>query len=151
MVRKGKGEYEDLGMRGEGGWDNEVHENIVVAGKTGRLQGWLTHDSQETLSYWIGKQNRFSDWNAVRRLRQIEEGIPPIRHVFTRDPLLRRKFLKGVFLRLPFKPFILFLYLYVFKMGFLDGRGGLYFCALRASHELNINAKMFEMRRGTTA
>ena len=147
LVRTGKGEYEDLGMRGEGGWDNEVHENIVVAGQTGRLKNWLTHDSHESLSYWIRKQNEFSDWNAVRRLRQLEEGSPPVSYLFSCDPLQRRKYLKSVFLRLPFKPVLMFLYLYGFKMGFLDGRAGLYFCALRAAHELNIAAKIFEIRR----
>lgn len=144
LVRTGRGEYEDLGMRSEGGWDNEVHENIVVQGKTGRLQSWLTHDSNETLSFWIRKQNEFSDWNAVRRRRQLAEGMPPLGFLFASDPLKRRKWLKAVFLRLPFKPVLLFLYLYIFKLGFLDGRAGLYFCALRACHELNISAKVFE-------
>ena len=37
LVRTGKGEYEDLGMRGEGGWDNEVHENIVIEGGTAKI------------------------------------------------------------------------------------------------------------------
>ena len=148
LVRVGKGEYEDLGMRTEGGWDNEVHENIIVNGRTGRLKSLLTHDSNESLSYWIRKQNAFSDWNAARRLRQLEENIPPISNLVSGDPLARRKFLKAVFLCVPFKPAIMFLYLYVVKMGFLDGRAGLYFCALRAAHELNINAKIFEMRRG---
>lgn len=145
LVRTGKGEYEDLGMRNEGGWDNEVHENIVVQGKTGRLNNWLTHDSNETLSFWIRKQNEFSDWNAVRRERQIGEGMPPLSSLWSTDPLSRRKYLKAMFLRLPFKPALLFVYLYIIKMGFLDGRSGLYFCALRAAHELNINSKIFEM------
>ena len=51
LVRKGRGEYEDLGMRGEGGWDNEVHENIVVQGRTARLRNWLIHDSNERLAH----------------------------------------------------------------------------------------------------
>ena len=63
------------------------------------------------------------------------------------DPLATREFMKAVVLRVPFKPVIVFLYLYVVKLGFLDGRAGLYFCALRAAHELKINAKIFEMRR----
>lgn len=146
LVRTGKGEYEDLGMRGEGGWDNEVHENIVVSGPTGRLTSWLTHDSNETLSYWIRKQNEFSDWNAVRRYRQLASGLPRLNDLLSSDPLRRRKAMKEIFLRLPFKPALIFLYLYVLKMGFLDGREGLYFCALRAAHELNINAKMLEIK-----
>jgi glycosyltransferase involved in cell wall biosynthesis len=144
LVRTGKGEYEDLGMRAEGGWDNEVHENIIVQGKTARLKNWLTHESNETLSYWSRKQNEFSDWNAVRRNRQLSEGMPPLQYAFSRDTLKRRKYLKGLFLRLPLKPLLIFLYLYVLKLGFLDGRPGAYFCALRACHELNINAKLFE-------
>jgi len=146
LVRVGKGEYEDLGMRGEGGWDNEVHENIVVDGKTGRLRNHLTHNSLESLSHWICKQNEFSDWNAARRLQQNDEAIPAIRSFVSSDPLTRRKSFKAIFIRIPFKPVILFLYLYVIRMGFLDGRAGLYFCALRAAHELNINAKIFEVR-----
>lgn len=51
-----------------------------------------------------------------------------------------------MYLRLPLKPVLMFLLLYVFRGGFLDGRAGLYFCALRAAHELNIDAKLFEQR-----
>lgn len=28
LFRKGRGAYEDLGMRGEGGWDNEVNKEL---------------------------------------------------------------------------------------------------------------------------
>ena len=53
LIRKGKGEYEDLGMRQEGGWDNEVHENILLHGRPGFLKGWLLHHSNESLSFWL--------------------------------------------------------------------------------------------------
>lgn len=145
LVRYGKGEYEDLGMRSEGGWDNEVHENIVVQGKTSRLESPIIHESNDGLSSWIAKQNQYSDWNAVRRGQQANERFPGWRNLLTDDPLLRRRFLKAVYLRLPFKPMMIFLYLFIFRMGFLDGREGFYFCALRAAHELNISAKMYEL------
>jgi glycosyltransferase involved in cell wall biosynthesis len=144
LVRSGKGEYEDLGMRAEGGWDNEVHENIVVQGKTAKLKSWLIHDSNQSLSYWIAKQNEFSDWNAVRRQKQLADGIPKVASVLSGDPVRRRKLLKAVYLRLPLKPVWLFFYLYVFKLGLLDGKAGFYFCALRATHELTVEAKFFE-------
>lgn len=147
LIRYGRGEYEDLGMRREGGWDAEVHENVVVDGKCGRLLGLLDHDSQENLSFWIKKQNEFSDWNAKRRVAQLEEGVPPASHLWSGDPGKTRRFLKAVFIRLPFKPTLMFIYLYWIKQGFLDGRAGYYFCKLRAMHELNINAKVFELRQ----
>lgn len=146
LLRKGSGEYEDLGMRQEGGWDTEVHENIVVQGTTACLQTHLLHDSQRGLSYWIGKQNAFSDWNAARRMQQRKDGVPPLSSLWSGDPLARRKWLKAVFLRLPGKPLLLFIYLYVLKLGFLDGLPGLYFCALRAAHEMNTCAKLYELR-----
>lgn len=146
LVRTGKGEYEDLGMRGEGGWDNEVHENIVVEGKSGKLKSWLVHESSEPLAFWIRKQNEFSTWNTQRRMQQLKEGMPPLAYLFSPDLLKRRKWLKAFYLRLPFKPMLMFVYLYLFRIGFLDGWAGYYFCALRAGHEMNIEAKIFEIQ-----
>ena len=144
FFRHGKGEFEDLGMRGEGGWDAEVHENVVVQGTCGKLKSLLDHDNHE-LTKWISKQNEFSTWNAVRRRQQLQESLPPIRWLFSGNPTHQRRFLKATFLRLPCKPFITFFYLYFFKLGFLDGRAGFYFCRLRSVHEFNIAAKMYEM------
>lgn len=146
LFRNGVGEYEDLGMRNEGGWDNEVHENIIVAGKTVCLKEYLVHETREDLSHWIAKQNQFSSWNAVRRARQHEEPQPSLADLWGSDPLKRRRFLKRFYLRLPFKPLIMFFYLYFFKLGILDGLAGYYFCWLRAVHELNIDAKIYEMK-----
>lgn len=145
LVRFGKGEYEDLGMRGQGGWDNEVHENVVVDGKCEQLDGYLLHESNEDLEFWIRKQNEFSTWNAVRRGRQVAEGFPSISNLFSGDAVKKRKWLKALFLRLPFKPTIIFFWLYFVKFGFLDGKAGFYFCRLRAMHELNVQAKVFEL------
>jgi glycosyltransferase involved in cell wall biosynthesis len=147
LFRHGKGEYEDLGMRGEGGWDAEVHENVVVDGRCGRLKGLLDHDTNQGLSYWIRKQNEFSDWNAKRRLVQLREPLPPVSYLLTGDPGKMRKYLKALFIRLPARPSVIFFWLYVVKGGFLDGRAGFYFCKLRAMHELNICAKIYELQQ----
>src|SRR6056300_1125060 len=37
LFRSDKGEYENLQMTDEGGWDAEVHENVVVEGSCGKL------------------------------------------------------------------------------------------------------------------
>jgi glycosyltransferase involved in cell wall biosynthesis len=148
LFRHGKGAYEDLGMRGEGGWDTEVHENVVVDGSCRKIKALLDHDTNQSLTYWIRKQNEFSDWNAHRRMAQLKDPLPSLGHVFSGDPVKMRKWMKALFIRMPAKPTVLFLYLYVYKRGFLDGRAGFYFCRLRAMHELNICAKVFELRQG---
>jgi glycosyltransferase involved in cell wall biosynthesis len=147
LVRRGRGEYEDLGMRGEGGWDNEVHEHLVVPGTTRCLKSPLLHESGKDLSSWIRKQNEFSDWNAARRLQQLREPLPPLGDLASADPLKRRRWLKAFYLRLPGKPLLMFLYLYIARLGFLDGTAGFLFCALRAMHEFNTSAKIYELRR----
>jgi glycosyltransferase involved in cell wall biosynthesis len=147
LFRHGTAEYEDLGLRSEGGWDAEVHENIVLReGLAERLSAWLVHDTSEDLTYWIRKQNEFSLWNAVRRSKQLADGLPSLRGLFSSDPVKKRKALKALFLRLPCKPTLMFLWLYVFRLGILDGREGYVFCRLRAIHEFNIGAKVFERR-----
>lgn len=152
LFRHGKGGYEDLGMRGEGGWDAEVHENVVVEGQCKRLKSPLLHETRQDLEYWIRKQNEFSTWNAKRRLQQLSDHMLPLSYLWDGDPIHRRRWLKSLYIRLPFKPLLMFIYLYFVKFGFLDGVAGFYFCVLRAIHEFNIDAKVYEARHevGTT-
>ena len=144
LFRHGFGEYEDLGMRGEGGWDAEVHENVIITGRAKRLRNYLEHNAGGDLSFWIRKQNDFSDWRARRTLQQLGEPILSWRDLLRADPVMTRKWLKSVYIRLPMKPTLMFIYLYIIKLGFLDGKPGFYFCRLRSMHELNVCAKMYE-------
>jgi hypothetical protein len=143
LFRRGHGEYEDLGMRGEGGWDNEVHENVVVDGDTAKLNELLLHESREDVAFWIAKQNQFSTWNALRRVRGMRAPTP-LSWLVARDPLKRRKALKRLYLALPLKPLLTFTWLYVARFGFLDGAAGYRFCLLRACHEAITDAKVME-------
>jgi len=56
---------------------------------------------------------------------------------FSRNPVVRRKFLKQLAYRLPFRPALVFCYLYFARMGFLDGMPGWHYCRLRAMYELH--------------
>lgn len=151
LLRRGSGEYEDLGMRGEAGWDCEVHENIVVEGATARLSGRLLHlATSKGLAEWWRKQCDFVEWNAVRRLAARRERWMP-GGIFSADPLARRKALKSIFIRLPLRPLGLFLYLFAVKRGCLDGWTGWRFCALRARHEWNIGRRVAQLRRQSRA
>jgi hypothetical protein len=47
---------------------------------------------------------------------------------------------------MPFRPALRFLYSYVLKQGFLDGRAGLMFCRLLATYEMLNTFKAFELR-----
>ena len=65
LFRRGKGRYEcrlreqDASMA-----DMEVHEHIVVDGKTVKLQHPLLHHNVESLSHYIRKHDEYSNWDA---------------------------------------------------------------------------------------
>jgi hypothetical protein len=61
----------------------------------------------------------------------------------------RRRWLKWKFLGFPASALLFFLYKYVFRLGFLDGRPGLIYAGLQAMQMFHIKAKLFEMRQGT--
>jgi hypothetical protein len=59
----------------------------------------------------------------------------------------RRRRLKALSQRLPFRPLLRFLYIYIWQKGFLDGRDGYYFARLHAVYEFLSVAKTYELRR----
>jgi hypothetical protein len=60
----------------------------------------------------------------------------------------RKRFLRErVWPRIPAKPLMLFVYMYVVRRGFLDGRPGLALCAFHAFQEFMVGLKLAELRR----
>ena len=66
------------------------------------------------------------------------------------DPVSRRRALKSMSVRLPFRPLIRFLYMYFVRLGFLDGRAGFVYCRMIAMYEYWIVLKMREMKKSET-
>ena len=124
--------------------DNEVHEHVVVQGETARLRCEMDHYAFPSVGVFVEKHNRYSNWEA--RL-ELEEGLQ------TRGPALQsaavnsRRRLKRWSRRLPFRPALRFLYVYVLQRGFLDGTRGYYFARLHAFYEFMSVAKAAELRR----
>src|SRR2546422_9058594 len=58
----------------------------------------------------------------------------------------QHRFLKRVFLSLPGKPWIYFIYSYLLRAGFLDGRQGFIYNVLKAFYWYQIGIKRYEMR-----
>ena len=60
---------------------------------------------------------------------------------------MRREALKRIASRLPGRPVWYFLYSYLLRGGFLDGRAGFVFCVLRSMYQGMIAAKRLELRQ----
>ena len=122
--------------------DNEAHEHVELAGRVLRLRNELEHHAYPTIATWVEKHNRYAIWEAAQHERFRDEPIPA-----TIGPGKRfKRRLKKIALRLPFRPFVRFVYAYVLRLGFLDGRPGLIFCGLLAFYDFLASANRYEQQ-----
>ena len=133
------GRFEQLTSADTDSGDVEVHEHVVIDGETGRMKTELDHYAFPTVTNFVEKHNRYSNWEAHVTL----EAAMGNGH----RPQSGRARLKAWTRRLPFRPLLRFLYLYVWQGGFLDGREGYYFARLHGLYEFLSVTKTFELRK----
>lgn len=123
-------------------------EREICAGPTGFLKETYPHYTcSKGLSRWIEKHNRYSTDEAAETLRQLEQGTVNWRELFLgSSEVERRRALKDLSLRIPFRPIVRFFYMYFFLGGCLDGRPGLTWCLLQAFYEYLILLKVWELK-----
>jgi glycosyltransferase involved in cell wall biosynthesis len=106
----------------------------------------LIDENLKGIDEWFERQNRYSQKDAELELKEERDGIRLV-EFFSGDPLRRRAALKRLARRVPFRGSVYFLYSYVFRLGFLDGRDGLVFCRMRAMYQVQVEAKKYDSRR----
>jgi glycosyltransferase involved in cell wall biosynthesis len=149
LFRRRLGRYERLVEGATRSGDNEVHEHLVVDGAIGHLACEMDHYAFPSVEVFIEKHNRYSNWEA--RLA-VEDGLGRKTSDALQSPKVRlRRLLKSASRRLPFRPTLRFLYVYVAQGGFLDGREGYYFARLHGAYELMALAKTAELRKALAA
>ncbi len=123
-------------------------EREVCEGDTGFLAETYPHYTcGKGLSRWIDKHNRYSTDEAIETLRQLNHGRVNWKALFFgQSEVERRRALKDLSLRLPLRPVIRFVYMYVVLRGFLDGRSGFRWCVLQAFYEYLILLKVWELK-----
>ncbi len=127
--------------------ERSINEEYVTDGEIGYLQEHLHHyPFNKGFSAWLEKHNSYSSMEA-ELLVQNNSNKPNLKELRSKDPALRRRAVKSIVYRLPGRPLLMFLALYFFRGGILDGRAGLTFCTLRAFYEYMINLKVKELRR----
>lgn len=124
-------------------------ERAHVDGPVLTLHNDLVDEDRKGLAAWMHKHVRYAELEAERRLSRPGLGTRLAR---TRDGrravALARYFLKEiVYPAVPAKPVSLFVYMYLIRIGFLDGRPGFRFCLMHAWHEHNIGALLATRRR----
>lgn len=136
FVRAGRVQYENRGHA----------ETQAVLGQVADLQNDLIDENRKGIDQWFERQNRYSTNDAQFELDAAASGIRA-RDLISADALTRRAALKRLAARLPARGILYFLYSYVLRGGFLDGRDGFVFCRMRALYQSQIAIKVFDLKR----
>jgi glycosyltransferase involved in cell wall biosynthesis len=142
LFRHRLGRYESFGVEAANTGDNEVHEHVVLQGRASYLRYDLLHHDHKGLYHFLERHNRYSDWDAAVFSRLRRE--PLLRRDSLAGAVARKRLLKRLWVRLPFRPLLFFFYLYIVRAGFLDGVAGWHFCLLASIHQYHIGLKMKE-------
>ena len=116
----------------QGGWEVEGHyqpisksENVTI----GQIRAPLIHHDRK--NNWEGKHDSYTLWEVGMNRR----------NAWPVDPVPWREWIKSRLRRSPFRPFLIFAYGYVLKLGFLDGVAGFDYAYHRALYAWRINAR----------
>lgn len=129
--------------------DNEVHEHVILEGKAGYLEADMLHIDFRDIYHWLERHNRYSNWEArvyYNLLTGQGEDNTIGANIFG-TAVQRKRFLKKIWVWLPFKPALRFIIFYFLRFGFLDGRAGYIYGRLLSQYEYQIGVKLYELRR----
>ncbi|MEX2044868.1 MAG: glycosyltransferase family 2 protein [Opitutus sp.] len=111
-----------------------------------RLRANYLHDlSAGGERAWLEKHRRYARAEALQLLNSTSTPILP--GLLASDGLQRRRALKQLSYRMPFRPGLRFVYQYILRGGFLDGGPGLKYCRLLAHYEGFADDELRKLRR----
>lgn len=123
-----------------------VHEHMICDGPVGKLRRLLIHEDRRGLEHFFAKHNRYSTLEA-EEIYQRPDAWPGFDRLIT-DGAIRRRFAKSRILPvLPIAWMWRWVYMYICRLGFLDGRAGWWLCHFIAQYEFSVQLKLRELRR----
>ena len=120
---------------------------LLKSGTSGKLPGAMVDDIRMPLTEWTARHNRWADGEVAEL--DNGESVGRIEPDAFGNPAERKRFLRQKYNRMPLfvRPFALFLYRFVFRLGFLDGTEGFVFWVLQTFwFRFLVDAKIWERR-----
>jgi glycosyltransferase involved in cell wall biosynthesis len=139
LFRTGAGRCEDRKY--------DQHFLLKSGGTTSQLPGIMIDDIRMSLSEWTARHNRWADGEVAEMNTEETSGrLQPAAHG---NPAQRKRYLRQKYNQLPLfiRPFGLFFYRFLFRLGFLDGTEGFIFWVLQTFwFRFLVDAKIWEKR-----
>lgn len=115
LLRVGKVSYpiiDDLSSEGMG--ELEGHYQPRIDGRTRKFKSRIVHKDKDPISTWMTRHVKYASWEAQLIRNLVEKN---------KVDSSKGKW-ASIAHKLPFRPLLFFVYSYVLKFGFLDGRAG---------------------------
>jgi len=125
-----------------------INTVLIVDGSVVQVSGYLDHfPFSKGIGHWIDRHNTYSQFEAQQIIEnRNQQATFSLLKVFTAKDFNERRFhQKELFYRLPFRPLVKFLILYIGKRGFLDGKAGFTYAVLQSIYEYFIVLKTREL------
>jgi glycosyltransferase involved in cell wall biosynthesis len=125
-----------------------VGERVCVDGPILRLRHDIVDEDRKGLAVWLHKHVRYAQLEARRRgpPAPLPDRLRALRSRDDTRPLVRAALKNVVFPSVPAKPVALFVYMYLARLGVLDGLAGLRFCFYHAWYEVSVTALQADTR-----
>jgi glycosyltransferase involved in cell wall biosynthesis len=140
LYRAGKGYCED----------RLYDQHFVVEGRTMALKGRLVDNQTSSLERWTAMHNKWSSLEAEEVVRNAKPGKRALNASLKGDRRMQKRWAKNnLYYRSPvlLRSLLFFIYSYIFRLGFLDGKTGLIFHFLEAGwFRFLVDAKIIEMQ-----
>jgi len=129
-----------------------VDHHFYVTGNVRRLQHDLieANKKEDDITFWVDKHNRYARLLAMEQLQRSGGAQHAITPTFFGNPDQKSLSLKLFWAKLPLyvRPFLYFIYRYVIRLGFLDGKEGAIFHFLQAFwFRLLVDINIDQLRR----
>ena len=117
-------------------WEVEGHYQPLIDGRVGKCESRIIHQDPDPLFDYFSRHNRYSDWETELRMNPSMQ--KSVRNLRTKQGAL--------FDKIPGKPILFFLYSYLLKSGWRDGRVGFHYALSLSFYYWQISVKVLERK-----
>jgi glycosyltransferase involved in cell wall biosynthesis len=130
-------------------YERLVNPVSIPDGPVADIEGYLDHyPFSKGIRQWFDRHNSYSSFEAQQIIEneKTKEPFSVWKAFFEKDFTRRRFHQKELFFRLPARPLVKFVLLYVLKRGLLDGKAGFTYSVLQSIYEYMIVLKVSELK-----
>ena len=122
-------------------------EDMATRGLAYMKNAYLHYNFSKGIEEWKSRHAKYARQEAAENLRLLESKDNEGAKLFSSDPIKRRRALKLLSTRMPLRGMLRFFYMYVIRLGVLDGSPGYEYCKMLADYERAIARNLKELKR----